>query len=206
MLSRRLYEERSREKVPHILFDVGNIPKKFRDCSIDAIPKECSYKKIIKGWAKNIKKYVDEGRWLFLWGTFGTGKTAAANILLRETLLHDGSAFMMTQTQLVDYRINGDTGKFGSFNLDQVATQANIVLLDDVGNTKPNDFTMESIEWLAVNRYNAGKSLIITTNLDPFGKKKVDFITGKVLSMCQELAIFVQMSEHNWRENEKKTS
>lgn len=199
MLDRKLYEERSREKVPPILFDVGNVPKKFRDATVDAIPNECSYKKTIKDWVKNVKKNVDEGRWLLLWGTFGTGKTAAANILLREVLLHDGSAFMMTQSQLLDYRINGENGKFGSFTLDQVATQSNLVLLDDVGNTKSNDFTLESIEWLAVNRYNTGKSLIITTNLDPNGKKIKDFVTGKVLSMCYELSTIVELAGHNWR-------
>jgi len=195
-----MYEERSREKVPPILFDVGNIPKKFRDASLEAIPKECAYRKVIKDWVKNIKKYTDEGRWLFMWGTYGTGKTAAANILLRETLLHDGSAFMLTQSQLLDYRINGERGKFGSFTLDQVASQSNLLLLDDVGATKANDYTMESLEWLAVNRYNAGKSLIITTNLDPDGKKKADFITGKVMSMCFELSTMMHMGKYNWRE------
>ena len=199
MLSRRLYEERFKEKVPPILFDVGNIPKKFREANLEDIPDECTYKKVINDWSKNIKKYLDEGRWLFMWGTFGTGKTAAANILLRETLLHDGSAFMMTQSQLIDYRINGENGKFGSFSLEQVIVQSNILLLDDIGSSKPNDFTMDCIEWLSVSRYNAGKSLILTTNLDPDGTKRKDFITGKVLSMCNELATIVHMSEYNWR-------
>lgn len=200
MLNRRLYEERYKERVSTLLFDLLNIPQKFRSADVDRIPDECDYKELVKTWIKNIKKYVDDGRWLYLWGTFGTGKTASACILLREVLLHDGSAFMLNQSQLIDYRIRKDEIVFDNYSFNQIITQSNIILLDDIGSQKPSDYVMESIEWLAMNRYNAGKSLIITSNLDPNGKKIKEFVTGKVLSMFFELATIKAMGEYNWRE------
>lgn len=203
MLNRRIYEERYKDRISTLLFDLVNIPKKFRDDSVDKIPDECDYKELIQDWVDNVKKYVDEGKWLYLWGTFGTGKTSAAVIILREVLLHDGSAFMFTQNQLIDYRLRKDEALFDNYSLNQIVSESNIILLDDMGSQKPNDYIMESIEWLAMSRYNAGKSLIITSNLNPDGDKAKEYITGKVLSMSYELATIISMGEYNWRKESK---
>lgn len=204
MLNRRIYKERYKDRISTLLFDLVNIPKKFRDATVDDIPDKCDYKELLADWVENIKEYVDEGKWLYLWGGFGTGKTAASTIVLREVLLHDGSAFMFTQNQLIDYRLRKDEALFDNYSLTQIVSESNIILLDDMGSQKPNDYIMESIEWLAMNRYNAGKSLIITSNLNPDGDKAKEYITGKVLSMSYELATIISMGDYNWRKESKK--
>jgi len=182
------------------LLDLGNVPLKFRGCSIEQIPDTCMYREIVQEWADNIKKYVDAGRWLFMNGPFGTGKTGAGAIILKEVLLHDGSAFMITQNELVDYKLNSDHVPFGQYSLEQVIRDANILLLDDIGSGRNKEVVVELLEWVCSTRYNNDRSLIITTNLDPEGDEIKEFLTGKVISMTVEKAMFVDVSEYNWRE------
>ena len=199
MIARELSKEPLTNIVLDKLFDVGNIPPKFRRCTPKQVPDNVSYKSMLEDWTKNIKKYVDAGKWLIMYGPFGTGKTATAAMILRQVLLHNGSAFMMDQNELVDYKLNSANVSFGSFALEDVVKNSNILMLDDVGSGRDKDIVVELIEWVCVARYNHKKSLIITTNLDVYGSKIKQFFTGKVLSMFHEMGIILKMDEYEWR-------
>jgi DNA replication protein DnaC len=182
------------------LLDLGNVPLKFRDCSVDLVPEQCDYRKVVLDWMDNIKEHVDAGDWLFMNGPVGTGKTGAAAIILKEVLLHDGSAFMLTQNELVDYRFNSDHVPFGQYSLDEVVRDSNMLLLDDIGSSRNKEHIVELLEWVFTTRYNNDRSLIVTTNLDPEKEEIKEFLTTKVLSMAMEKAMFVDVSEYDWRE------
>ena len=204
MIARELSEKAITNVVLDKLFDVGNIPPKFRGCTVDQVPDECEYKKLLQSWVRNIKRYVDAGKWLIMYGPFGTGKSATAAIILREVLLHNGSAFMLDQSELVDYKLNSNHVPFGSFALEDVVKNSNILLLDDVGSGRDKDIVVELIEWLCVSRYNHKKSLIVTTNLDVYGPKIGQFFTGKVMSLFEEMGTIIDMNDYEWRVEIKK--
>jgi len=204
MLARELTKARDRKtkedaRLVNRLLDLGNVPLKFRSCTADQIPDRCGYKRVIEEWMENIKHHVDSGDWLLMNGPVGTGKTGAAAIILKEVLLHDGSAFMLTQNELVDYKFNSDHVPFGQYSLDEVVRDSNMLLLDDVGSSRNKEHVVELMEWVATTRYNNDRSLIITTNLDPEKAEIKEFLTLKVLSMAMEKALFVSVDKYDWR-------
>lgn len=209
MLARKLTKKRDKKTkedalIVDRLLDLGNVPLKFRSCTLSEIPDTCKYKAPIDDWIDNVKEYVEDGKWLVMTGGFGTGKTAAAAIILKEVVLHDGSAFMLTQNELVDYKLNSDHAPFGHYSLEQIVHEANMLLLDDIGSGRNKEIVCELLEWVCVTRYNNNRSLILTSNLE-FDKDKIqEFLTGKVLSMAVEKARLVKVSEVNWREKLKE--
>jgi len=198
-LTRPILDKRRYAECPDKLFDVTNIGMRFRNCTVEEIPKDAKYKAIIEDWQKNIKEYVDKGKWLLLWGGFGTGKTAAASIILKEVLLRNGSAFMLNQDELVDYKLNSSDVSFGSFSLESVVKDSNILLLDDVGASRDKEIVRELIEWVCRSRYDSERSLIATTNLNPSNELK-KYFSGKVMSMFLEIGTVVEMNDTKWRQ------
>lgn len=103
-------------------------------------------------------------------GATGVGKTHLACAVLRELsgrgfecLFFDYQALLERIRQSYD----ASAGPGGQREYRE-ALEAEVVLLDDLGSHRPSDWVEDTVTAIINHRYNAGKAIIVTTNLpDP---------------------------------------
>ena len=102
------------------------------------------------------------------------------------------------------------------------ALEAEVVLLDDLGSHRPSDWVEDTVTAIINHRYNAGKALIVTTNLpdpelgdqtvhkDPVSSHYrvrdtlVDRIGSRARSRVYEMCHIVKMDTHDYRLQKKR--
>lgn len=99
---------------------------------------------------------------VLLLGEVGAGKTHAAVALAR--LAHEaGRLVLFTHTLafIDDLKPDGDPQAMSR------AVDADVLVLDDLGTERQREFGADRISRLLVDRYNACRPTIVTSNLDP---------------------------------------
>ena len=137
-------------------------------------------------YADHFDDALQAGRGLLLWGNTGNGKTFAASCIAN-AVLDRGIPAMVTSFPRI---LSG-----GWKDREQIAQQMNrykLLVLDDLGAERQNDFALETVYMVIDERYKSGLPLIITTNLtlDELAKpKNMDYqrIYDRVLEMCTPL-------------------
>lgn len=132
---------------------------------------------------------------LLLWGECGCGKTFLAECVVNG-LLDQGYYAWMTSVRAVQAAIDAKFGEQRAFILQQIR-HADVMVLDDYGTERGNDYMQERVYEVINERYKAGKPTIITTNLDPKelanGGENKDIsakrINQRILEMCSPVHI-----------------
>lgn len=120
-------------------------------------------------FAKDYLPFGEQGRngLLFQSTTTGTGKTHLAVAVLRELIRkgYDG-VFLDYQQWLRDMRSAYDSlGGTEHRTAYGRATDATVILLDDLGSERHSDWVEDTVTSVINHRYNEGKAIIATTNL-----------------------------------------
>lgn len=211
----------------------ARIPERYAHCTLDDYETKFPSANPSLGralvQARNfVKAYPLEtdGKGLLFAGTPGLGKTHLAVGLLRELV-----AKRNVRGLFVDYR---DLLKQvqNSYNQAVSATElevlnpvftAEVLVIDDLGASKPSDWVFDTVAHILNNRYNDRLTTIITTNyanapetdLAEFAKKSDaqrvmasktlgDRIGNRVLSRLQEMCVAVEMSGADFRQGVAK--
>lgn len=147
------------------------IPKRFRGVSFDRSPvvdMDPVLLREVRRYVDNVDERLDEGRGLWFMGDVGTGKTTLA-MLVSKTALDAGRsvAIYSVPRLLAEIRTTFDQGAQRSYIdlLDRLAA-VDLLHLDDVGTERTSDWVLEQLYSIVNARYEDGRSLVITTNLD----------------------------------------
>ena len=104
------------------------------------------------------------GKWLYLYGTTGAGKTHLASSQIRANY-QEGSAMITAAELVAKYRACFDrTSDDSQADLDRIYKRAPVLILDDLGTESLSPYTYETIFALIDNRITCGKPTIITSN------------------------------------------
>ncbi len=125
---------------------------------------------------KFVEKYLSEKTGMLLSGGCGTGKTHLAVAILRELVqqrgaqgLFCGYSALLKQIQATfspQIVADEETGVvLTEYSLLQSVTQAEVLVLDDLGTEELTAWTRNLIYYVINERYNARRTTIITTNL-----------------------------------------
>ncbi len=178
------------------------IPARYRGISFDRPPVSDMARDLQTKIAVNeVKAYVDdlnvrlqEGRGLWLFGDTGTGKTSLA-MLISKAALEAGRtvAIYSLPKLLARIRRTYDSAPGGDSYLSffEQLTSVDLLHLDDLGAEKRSDWVLEQLYALVNERYEAQRSIVITTNLqheeleEQIGPRTV----SRLAQMCDEVEI-----------------
>ena len=148
------------------------IPAKYRGVSFDRPPVteiEPMVVRVVRSYTEDIDANLDAGRGLWLMGDTGTGKTTLA-MLISKQVLAGGRAVAIYSLPKLLARIrrtyDAEPGGESYLALFEQLTSVDLLHIDDLGAEKRSDWVLEQLYALINERYEAQRSILVTTNLD----------------------------------------
>jgi DNA replication protein DnaC len=152
------------------------IPARYEHCSLD------SYEASFPGADRTLaaahlmaRRFVDgypvttEGQGLLLTGSIGVGKTHLAVAILRALIVEKSvHGLFCDYRELLKEIQNSYNPQVSTTELEilRPVFDAEVLVLDELGATKPTDWVWDTVALLLNSRYNDKRTTIITTNLD----------------------------------------
>jgi DNA replication protein len=148
------------------------IPPRFRGVSFDRPPVteiEPMVVRVVRSWVEDLEANLDAGRGLWLMGDTGTGKTTLA-MLVSKTALQDSRSVAIYSLPKLLARIrrtyDSEPGGDSYLSFFERLTSVDLLHIDDLGAEKRSDWVLEQLYALVNERYEAQRSMLVTTNLD----------------------------------------
>lgn len=143
-------------------------------------------KRVVTAWVKNFKAGCQG---LYLYGAAGTGKTHLLVAIGKALVDHYGAEVLYASTaELVarakaQFSKNADADILNPFD---EASEAQVLLLDDIGTEKPSEWLLEQMYRLINSRYNNNLTTLLTSNvcLETFEASYDSRIADRIYSMC----------------------
>jgi len=153
---------------------------------------------------------------LLLSGTTGTGKTHLAVGILRRLIEQKGIEGCFVDIREMLERLRSSYNDDARESQEQILRPlywADLVVVDDLGASRPTDWAFETIELVIGGLYNRRVPLIVTTNLPNQGngaggtvyeraarpETLGDRIGARMFSRLQEMTVGVEMNGPDWR-------
>jgi DNA replication protein DnaC len=148
----------------------GRVPKRYRGASFDRPPVLGMHEPVVsavRSYVRNLKTRLDEGRGLYLVGDVGTGKTTLAMIVSSAALEAGHSVAIYSLPRLLNL-IRDEIGTDNSLLdlLDRLSC-VDLLHIDDLGAQHTTPWRLEQLYSIVDARYQAGRSMVVTTNLMP---------------------------------------
>ena len=220
----------------------ARIPRRYELCSLD------SYETMHSSATKSIKKALSvarrfadaypvetAGKGLLLIGPRGLGKTHLAIGILKSLIAQRGASgiFWEHKELLESLRAIYSLRSAGAeADLLKKVITCDLLVLDDLGDITPSDWSWDTTSYILSSRYNEDKSTLITSNLpneppsitfaepvDRFADKPVremkkamtritlgDRIGDRIWSRLQEMCVPVEMQGEDFRQKVKRAS
>lgn len=146
------------------------------------------------------REAVDNKKGLMLIGVSGIGKTHLAAAILNKRLEKGDKAIYVTVPELMD-NIRKATLEGGDGELIKLVTQADLLLLDDLGVERTTDFALEKLFVIINSRYLEEKQTIITSNFPLSGLvERMGGAAGqRIVSRIAEMCEIVRIDDKDWR-------
>jgi DNA replication protein DnaC len=178
------------------------IPPRYRGVSFDRPPVSDMARDLqtkiavnqVKGFIDDLDARLQEGRGLWLFGDTGTGKTTLA-MLISKAALEAGKTVAIYSLPKLLARIrrtyDSEPGGDSYLSFFERLTSVDLLHIDDLGAEKRSDWVLEQLYALVNERYEAQRSILITTNLPhPELEEQIGSRTVSRLSqICDEVEV-----------------
>lgn len=206
----------------------AGIPERYRECTLDTFEiyhgANASLKKGLQNARQFVEAYpVDTGRkGLLFTGSIGVGKTHLAVGVLQRLVRERGAKGLFCDYRELLKKIQNSYNpevRTTELELLQPVFSAEVLVLDDLGAQKPNEWVWDTVALILNSRYNDKLSTIITTNYSDQpagGGAKTDAeraaredtlgdrIGDRMLSRLAEMCIRVEMIGSDFRKTAVK--
>jgi DNA replication protein DnaC len=149
----------------------------------------------IRAYVEELEERLAAGRGLWLFGDTGTGKTTLA-MLISKAALESGHSVAIYSLPKLLARIrrtyDSEPGGEGYLSFFERLTSVDLLHIDDLGAEKRSDWVLEQLYALVNERYEAQKSMLVTTNLpheeleEQIGARTVSRLT----QICDEVPLY----------------
>jgi DNA replication protein DnaC len=148
------------------------IPAKYRGVSFERPPVTQINEIVVRQvreYCQRIEENLEAGRGLWFVGGAGTGKTTLAMLVSRHALEAGRSVAIYSMPKLlarIRRTFDAEPGEQSYLELFQRLTSVDLLHIDDLGAENRTEWVMEQLYALVNERYEAQRSLVVTTNLD----------------------------------------
>ena len=179
------------------------IPQRYRGVSFDRPPVSDMARdkgrapvvSAVREFVDNIDERLDEGRGLWLVGDVGTGKTTLA-MLVSKAAAEAGRTVAIYSLPRLLARIrrtyDAESGEDSYLEFFERLTSVDLLHIDDLGAQKSSDWVLEQLYALVDERYEAERSMVVTSNLgyDELREQIGPRVVSRLTEMCQELPLY----------------
>jgi DNA replication protein DnaC len=149
------------------------IPRKFQGVSFDRPPVNTEIEPMVvsyvRSWVDDMEANLEAGRGLWLMGDTGTGKTTLAMLVSKAALEDSRSVAIYSLPKLlarIRRTYDSEPGGDSYLSFFERLTSVDLLHVDDLGAEKRSDWVLEQLYALVNERYEAQRSMLVTTNLD----------------------------------------
>ncbi len=150
------------------------IPRKFQGVSFDRPPVSTEIApmvvQLVRSWVDDLEANLEAGRGLWLMGDTGTGKTTLAMLVSKAALEDSRSVAIYSLPKLlarIRRTYDSEPGGDSYLSFFERLTSVDLLHIDDLGAEKRSDWVLEQLYALVNERYEAQRSMLVTTNLEP---------------------------------------
>jgi DNA replication protein DnaC len=140
----------------------SRIPSDFWHCEITKIPETMAYRQQLITYVKQLPEMDKQGKCLFLFGPYGSGKTGAACAIGKEAMRRGGRVIFLSSLELEPI-----FGKGLDNALREACLKTHFLIFDDVGAEKSVPWSPAWVETIVKLRNNNRLPTIITSNEKP---------------------------------------
>jgi len=179
------------------------IPPRYRGVSFDRPPVSDMARDLetkaaiaeVRGFVDELDDHLGTGRGLWLFGDTGTGKTTLAMLVSKAALAAGHSVAIYSLPKLlarIRRTYDSEPGGDSYLAFFERLTAVDLLHIDDLGAEKRSDWVLEQLYALINERYEAQRSVLVTTNLphealeEQIGARTV----SRLNEMCDEIAFF----------------
>jgi len=179
------------------------IPARYRGVSFDRPPVSDMARDLqtkaalaeVRGFVDDLDGRLEQGRGLWLFGDTGTGKTTLAMLVSKMALEAGHSVAIYSLPKLlarIRRTYDSEPGGDSYLAFFERLTSVDLLHIDDLGAEKRSDWVLEQLYALINERYEAQRSVIVTTNLpheeleEQIGNRTV----SRLSQICDEVPLF----------------
>jgi DNA replication protein DnaC len=170
----------------------GVIPRRYQGVSFDRPPVtliEASKVRVVRAYIDGLDQNLADGRGIWFQGDIGTGKTTLA-MLISATALREGHSVAIYSLPrllgLLRETFQDESEASLSTLLDRLAA-VELLHIDDVGAEQTSPWVLEQLYTIVNTRYEDGRAMVLTTNLDPASELRAqigDRTVSRLVEMC----------------------
>jgi DNA replication protein DnaC len=179
------------------------IPPRYRGVSFDRPPVSDMARDLqtkaavgeVRGFVDDLEERLGSGRGLWLFGDTGTGKTTLAMLVSKMALESGHSVAIYSLPKLLAHirrTYDSEPGGDSYLAFFERLTSVDLLHIDDLGAEKRSDWVLEQLYALINERYEAQRSVLVTTNLpheeleEQIGSRTV----SRLSQICDEVPLF----------------
>lgn len=188
--NRKEAETRQHQIVVNANRDVCFHEKRMREWNFDQDDGSTPAMDKAREYVANWSLMRNEGIGLLLWGGVGTGKTYMA-ACIANALIDQEKRVLMT-----DFVTISNISVFDSAEYVSSLSSYDLLIIDDYGAERNSQFALQNVFDVINRRWESGKPLIVTTNLELDSIRNVDAdditrarINDRILEMCKPIHI-----------------
>jgi DNA replication protein DnaC len=192
--------------------DAAGIPQRYRDCTLDNFSDNTlSLTKAKAGAREFVDAYPAVEAGLLLVGPAGRGKTHLACAILSELVATKGVSGLYVDFSDLLMKITTSFRPDADFSKESVLTpysEAEVLVVDELGASKPHPWVLDVLYSLLNTRYNRKKITIATSNfedeLDPASgerEKLEDRIGYRLRSRLYEMCLMIPLRGNDFRKD-----
>lgn len=181
------YVVEHRARVVAEIREAASVSARFQRCTIENFERQPGTEEAlgaVLGWLERYQLGSSEG--FLLSGPFGSGKThlaaAALHGAIERTLVH--GRFVSAGALVAEVR-SGEGKRVIDYAPVERAIEAELLVLDDLGQEAGTDFARDVVTRVVMKRYDCTRPTIFTSNRDPKGMEAV--LGGAIVSRIMEM-------------------
>jgi DNA replication protein DnaC len=152
------------------LLDAARIPRRYRECSLGNYQPAANNGSQLRAFNyafRLVREYPSADRGLLFMGTCGVGKTHLSVAILRELIEKKGVPCLFYEFSSLLKEIQNSyspVSQTSELTVLSPVIEAEVLVLDELGATKPTDWVRDTMMQVINTRYNEKKLTIFTTN------------------------------------------